>query len=419
MSSRPPDSAPPAFHIMTKPRGAICNLDCQYCYYLDKETLYPGSPFRMSADLLETYVRQYIQAQRVPEVNFAWQGGEPTLMGLDFFRQAAALQKKYQRPGMVITNSLQTNAVNLDGSWAEFFRQHNFLVGVSLDGPAALHDAYRWDKGGGPTHARVMAGIEVLRRHQVDFNILCCIHAANAPYPLEVYRFLRDQVGAQYLQFIPIVERENGSEDQDHVRLTRRSITGKQYGQFLRTVFDEWVRRDVGKVFVQLFDVCLGVWLGKPSSLCVHAETCGLNLAIEHNGDLYSCDHFVQPRHLLGNLQEENLLPLVASEQQAQFGRAKMETLPLYCQECEVRFICNGGCPKDRIRRTPDGEAGLNYLCEGYYDFFTSIDASMKMMRALILQGRPPADIMGLMGDQPPLETQSLQRPARRKKRRR
>jgi uncharacterized protein len=403
LSNRKPGeqvASPPAFHMMTKPRGAICNLDCEYCYFLSKEKLYPGSNFRMSPELLEIYIRKYIEAQRVSEITFAWQGGEPTLMGLDFFRRAVELQGKYRRPGMTIQNSLQTNGLLLDEEWAHFFARNQFLVGVSLDGPPELHDVYRKDKGGNPTHARVMKAIVLLRQNRVDFNILCCVQAANARRSLEVYRFLRDEARTNFIQFIPIVERENETGFQEGTRVSRRSISPWDYGQFLITIFEEWVRNDVGKVFVQMFDVCLGVWLGHPSSLCVHAETCGLALALEHNGDLYSCDHFVEPNYFLGNIREEDLLPLVGSKQQVRFGRAKKNDLPRYCQECEVRFICNGGCPKDRIRRTPSGEPGLNFLCEGYKAFFTHIDEKMKLMAALIKLGRPPADIIGILAGQ-------------------
>jgi uncharacterized protein len=393
--SKPPEAtSPSSFHIMTKQVGPICNLDCKYCYYLSKENLYPGSRFRMSDELLETFTRHYIESQRVSEVVFSWQGGEPTLIGLDFFRKAVEFQVKYRKPGMTIKNTLQTNGVSLDEDWAKFFRQHGFLVGVSLDGPAHLHDAYRIDKRGGPTHGRVMKGIQLLKQNAVDFNILCCVHAANGNFPLDVYRYIRDEVGSQFIQFIPIVERKNESGFQEGYRVTKRSVTGRQYGQFLISVFEEWVRRDVGEVFVQIFDVCLGVWMGHRAGLCIFEETCGLALALEHNGDLYSCDHFVEPRNFLGNIRQEDMLHLIASEKQAQFGLAKRDSLPRYCRECQVRFICNGGCPKNRIRKTPSGEPGLNYLCEGYKAFFTHIDRPMRLMARLISQQRPPSDVM-------------------------
>jgi uncharacterized protein len=383
------------FHILLKPRGAICNLDCAYCYFLSKEHLYPGSNFRMSEAMLESYTRQYIEAQsKIPEVTFAWQGGEPTLMGLPFFQRAVELQKQYAKPGMQISNTLQTNATILDDAWCEFFHTNNFLLGVSLDGPRELHDAYRVDKGGASTFDRVMRGIELLKKHRVEFNILATVHAANTNHPLEVYRFLRDEVGSQFIQFIPIVERANETGFQEGNQVTLRSVTGKQYGDFLVAIFDEWVRRDVGRVFVQIFDVALGVWLGQPASLCIFAETCGNALAMEHNGDLFSCDHFVEPRYKLGNIAQDKLLTLVDSEPQRKFGLDKRDTLPRYCRECSVRFICNGGCPKDRILTTPDGEPGLNYLCKGFKRFFTHIDQPMKTMVELLRQKHPPADIM-------------------------
>ena len=388
---------PRAFHLMTKPRGAICNLDCAYCYFLSKELLYPGSRFRMAHELLDTYTRQYIEAQRVPEVTFAWQGGEPTLMGLPFFRLAMELQGRYRRPGMKIHNTLQTNGTLLDDDWCHFFKEHAFLIGVSLDGPRHLHDCYRVDKGGKPTFERVIAGIDLLKRHGVELNILTTLHAGNAEHPLEVYRFLRDEVGTQFMQFIPIVERENETGYQEGQVVTPRSVTAEQYGTFLSAIFDEWVRHDVGRVYVQMFDVALAAWAGQRPGLCIFEETCGSALALEHNGDVYSCDHFVEPSYRLGNLQEIPLIELVASDQQRAFGRAKRDTLPRYCRECPVRFACNGGCPKDRILETPDGEGGLNYLCAGYRAFFTHIDRPMQVMAAELKAGRPPANIMRIM----------------------
>jgi uncharacterized protein len=385
---------PPAFHVMIKPRGAICNLDCKYCYYLPKERLYPDSRFCMSDDLLDTFTRQYIEAQRVPEVTFAWQGGEPTLMGLAFFERAIELQEQYKRPGMTIYNTLQTNGVTLDDDWCRFFKKHNFLVGVSIDGPKKLHDAYRVDKRGRPTFDRVMAGLELLKKHHVEFNTLTCVHAANGDYPLEVYHFLRDEVQSCYMQFIPIVVRDNETGFQEGETVTKHSVAGEQYGNFLNAIFDEWVRHDVGQVFVQIFDVALAAWIGQHPGLCIFEETCGTALVLEHNGNLYSCDHFVEPRHYLGNINEDALVTLVGLEQQRQFGLAKRDTLPRYCRECAVRFVCNGGCPKNRILHTLEGEAGLNYLCEGYKTFFGHITPHMKLMAAELLAGRSPANIM-------------------------
>ncbi len=385
---------PSAFHVMTKPRGAICNLDCDYCFYLRKEALYPGASFRMSDETLENYTRQYIAAQRAPEVNFAWQGGEPTLMGLDFFRRAVAVQKKYARPGMRIENALQTNGTLLDDAWCQFFAENRFLMGISLDGPREAHDLYRRDKGRSPTFERVLHSIELLKKHKVDFNLLTCVSAANVHQPLDVYHFLRDEIGAEFIQFIPIVEREDETGFQDGTTLTPRSITGEQYGRFLIAIFDEWVRRDVGSVFVQMFDTALGRWLGAPGGLCVFQETCGLALAMEHNGDVYSCDHFVKPRHRLGNLLETPLTELMGSARQKQFGLDKRASLPRYCRECPVLFACNGGCPKDRTEFTPDGEPGLNHLCSGFKAFFTHVDEPMRIMAGLLRQRRPAAEIM-------------------------
>jgi uncharacterized protein len=391
---KPQATALPAFHVMLKPRGAVCNLDCAYCYYLSKERLYPGSHFRMSDALLEEYTRQYIEAQPVPEVTFAWQGGEPTLIGLDFFRRAIGFQQRYRRPGMHIHNALQTNGVTLDDAWCRFFREHDFLVGISLDGPRDLHDAYRVDKGSKPTFDRVMAGLELLKKHGVEFNVLTTVHAANADHPLEVYRFLRDEAGAMFIQFIPILERDNETGFQEGEKVTARSVTGRQYGDFLIAIFDEWVRQDVGRVFVQIFDAALAAWLGQRPGLCIFEETCGTALAMEHNGDLYSCDHFVEPRYKLGNMQDVPLAEMVGSGPQRQFGLAKRDTLPRYCRECRVRFVCNGGCPKNRILHTPDGEPGLSFLCAGYKAFFTHIDRPMRMMAAEVRAGRPAANIV-------------------------
>lgn len=391
---------PPSFHVMTKPRGAICNLDCDYCYFLSKEMLYKGSRFRMALDLLEEYTRQYIEAQQVNQVTFTWQGGEPTLMGLPFFKKAIELQQKYRRPGMFIQNSIQTNGTLLNDEWAAFFKEHDFLVGLSLDGPRELHDAYRHDKGGQGTFDKVVKAVALLKKHGVEFNILSTINAANVEHPLEVYRFLRDEVGTEFIQFIPIVERQNKTGFQEGHQVTERSITGEQYGRFMIAVFDEWVRRDVGKVFVQLFDTALNSWLGLPSGLCVFDETCGTGLAMEHNGDIYSCDHFVEPKHKLGNLRKLPMLQMAGSEQQRQFGLAKRETLPGYCRECPVLFACNGGCPKDRILTTPDSEAGLNYLCAGYRAFFTHIDRPMKLMAREIRLRRSPANVMAILAQE-------------------
>ena len=414
-----PTNAPPAFHILTKPTGAICNLDCKYCFFLSKEMLYPGSRFRMADELLEEYMRQYIEAQAVPQVTVAWQGGEPTLMGVDFFRRSIEYAEKYKKPDMTIEYTIQTNGTKLDDEWGEFFREHNFLVGISFDGPPELHDAYRVDKGGKPTFDRVMRGLDFLKKHNVDFNILCTVHAANADHPVEVYRFFRDELGAEFMQFIPIIERASEATlpganlgwgerpggtrplyTQEGDLVTERSVQPEQYGRFLIGIFDEWVRRDVGRVYVQHFDVALGAWVGQPGAVCIFAPTCGNALAVEHNGDLYSCDHYVEPDYLLGNIQETPMIELVASDKQRKFGQDKQDTLPRYCRECEVRFACHGGCPKNRFIETPDGEPGLNYLCAGYKAFFNHIDQPMQIMAELLRRNRAPAEIVQILAAQ-------------------
>jgi len=318
-------------------------------------------------------------------------------MGLDFYRQAVELQHKYRVPGMKINNSFQTNGILLDQEWCQFFRLNQFLIGISLDGPAPLHDAYRVDKGGRPTFDRVMQAIDLLKKHQVEFNILACVNNLTAEHPVEVYRFLRDEIGAQFIQFIPIVEKQASLHAPAGVpasEVSSRSVSGQAFGDFMIAIFDEWVRRDVGQVFVQLFDVSLAAWAGYRPGLCVHEETCGQALAMEHNGDLYACDHFVDPGYLLGNIVERSLADLVVLPQQRRFGKDKKAGLPSMCRQCRVRFICNGGCPKDRILKTPQGESGLNYLCAGYKAFFIHIDRPMKHMARLLHEDRPPAEIM-------------------------
>ena len=402
--------APPAFHLLAKPTGAVCNLDCSYCFFLSKEMLYPGSRFRMADELLEEYLRQLIESHsRVPEVTIAWQGGEPTLMGLDFFRRSVELANRYLRPGQRAVYTIQTNATLLDDHWAAFFEEYDFLVGVSIDGPRELHDAYRVDKGGKGSFGKVVRGLDALRAAGVEWNALTTIHAANADRGRDVYRFLRDELEARFIQFIPIIERVAVGEAeawtswrdrplymQQGDEVTSRSVTADQYGRFLIDVFEEWVRRDVGEVYVQMFDVALANWVGEPPSLCVHSETCGLALALEHTGDVYSCDHFVEPEHKLGNIRMTHLLDLVDSPQQRQFGLDKRETLPQYCLDCDVRFACHGGCPKDRFISTPDGEPGLNVLCAGFKAFFHHVDEPMRTMGALLAEGRAPAEIVDL-----------------------
>jgi uncharacterized protein len=405
-------NAPPAFHLLAKPTGSACNLDCKYCFFLSKEMLYPGSRFRMADDLLEIYICQLLEAHHTPEVGVNWQGGEPTLMGLDFFKRSIALVEKYKKPGQQVGYTVQTNGVLLDDDWCAFFKAHGVLVGLSVDGPKALHDAYRVNKGGRGSFDQVMRGLAYLQKHGVDFNILCTVHAANGDHPLEVYRFFRDELQARHIQFIPIVERATaedlaatnkgwGEQDSAERRLytqsgalvSERSIGAEQFGRFLIAIFEEWVRRDVGTVFVQTFDVALGSWLGQ-HNLCVVSPTCGNSLALEHNGDLYSCDHFVEPDHLLGNIRDKSMGEMVASDKQRKFGCAKFETLPQYCRNCDVLFACYGDCPRNRFIETPDGEPGLNYLCAGYKLFYHHIDKPMKAMADLLRQGRYADEVM-------------------------
>jgi uncharacterized protein len=371
----------------------------------------------MADELLESYIKQLLEAHQVPEVTIAWQGGEPTLMGLDFFRRSVEYVEKFKKPNQQVQHTMQTNGTKLDDEWCAFFKENDFLIGLSVDGPKEVHDTYRVNKGGQGSFDQVMGGLEYLRKHEVDFNILCSVHAANSDRPLEVYRFFRDELGAEFMQFIPIVERATeqllplanlgwsediGKERPLYVQqgnlITDRTVSAEQYGQFLSTIFDEWVMRDVGKVYVQLFDVALGSWIGQ-HNLCIFSPTCGNALALEHNGDLYACDHYVEPDYLLGNIMEERMIDLVASEKQRKFGQDKYDTLPKYCQECEVLFACYGGCPKNRFIETPDGEPGLNYLCAGYKKFFNHVNEPMRFMANELRHNRPPVNVMTYMAD--------------------
>ena len=396
-----PENAPPAFHLLAKPTGAACNLDCAYCFFLDKELLYPNSKFRMPDEVLEAYIRQLIESHRTDQVTISWQGGEPTIMGLDFYRKAIVLAEKYRRPGMTFLHTMQTNGTLLTDEWCEFFKENDFLIGLSIDGPRELHDIYRLDKGGKPTFDRVMRGLRLLQKHGVEYNLLTTINRVNADYPLEVYRFLRDEAGTDWMQFIPVVERIN--EDgltlyQEGTTVSDRSVLPEQFGNFLSTIFDEWVRHDVGQVYVQTFEATARNWLGMDSSgMCVFNETCGQGLAIEHNGDLYACDHFVEPKYHLGNIQEAHMIELVASEQQLKFGQDKRDALPQYCLDCDVRFACKGECPKNRFLTTPDGDPGLNYLCAGFKQFFHHIAFPMKIMAGLIRRGHPATEVMRIL----------------------
>ena len=394
---------PPRIHVLAKPSGATCNLACSYCFFLDKELLYPGSKFRMTEETLEVYIRQLIETHRSNEVTVAWQGGEPTLMGLDFYRKAIQLQEKYRRPGMTFENTMQTNGTLLNDDWCLFFKENSFLIGLSLDGPRDLHDTYRVDKGGKPTFDRVMHGLRLLQKHGVEHNILTTVNRVTGDHPREVYRFLRDEAGASWIQFIPVVERisadgHNLSQAGDQV--SDRTVRPEQFGRFLIRVFDEWSRNDIGRVYVTNFEAALANWLGLPSSgTCVFDKTCGYGLALEHNGDLYSCDHFVEPAYLRGNIKMKHMVEMVGSEGQYEFGRHKLDSLPKYCLECPVRFACSGECPKNRFLTTSDGEPGLNYLCAGYKAFFQRVDEPMKMMAALIRSGGQAPDVMPAMAE--------------------
>jgi uncharacterized protein len=405
-------NSPPGFHLLAKPSGSTCNIDCTYCFFLSKEALYPNEKHRMSGATLEAYIRQLLESHRGPEVTVAWQGGEPTLMKVEFFRRSVELVEKYRRADQIVQHTFQTNGILLDDEWCAFFKEHNFLVGLSVDGPRELHDTYRVDRRGRGTFDRVMQGWRALRQHGVEFNILCTVNAANQNHGRRVYRFFRDEMEAKWVQFIPIVERANEetlqlanegwSEKSRGKRLlytqtgnlvTKRTVGALQYGRFLVDVFEEWVRHDVGTVYVQLFDVTLEAFFGR-HSLCVHAPTCGFGPALEYNGDLYSCDHYVEPRFRLGNIHQTHMLKLVASPEQRKFGEDKRDTLTAQCRSCQVRNWCNGGCPKDRFAISRDGEPGHNYLCAGLEHFFMHTGPAFMTMAQLLRSGLAPAELM-------------------------
>ncbi len=435
---------------MAKPIGPTCNLECAYCYYLEKASLYPDrSDFRMSDDTLETFVRQYIEAQPGPAVSFAWQGGEPTLLGLDFFHRVVALQQKHAPDGVQVQNSLQTNGTLLDEEWCEFLAEHEFLVGISIDGPRALHDQFRRTRVDGATFDQVTNGLSLLQQHDVEHNVLCVVNALNSQHPLDVYRFFKMH-GVEWIQFIPLVEPLDGSactseneripddripkrhdcnevysapswvsergglveqHDDDYQRVleaaratpvSHRSVDPEAYGTFMRTIFDEWVRNDVGTVSVRLFDQCLERLRYGTAGLCVFSETCGTQLAMEHNGDVYACDHFVEQGFERGNIHETHLARLVDDPGQRQFGDYKRDGLPNRCMSCDVRAFCNGGCPKNWHLETPDGELGLNYLCAGYRRFFTYVQPYLALFERTLDDGLPPAfvmDVVALLDD--------------------
>jgi uncharacterized protein len=404
-----PTDAPASFHVMAKPTGAVCNLACGYCFFLNKDLLYPGSSFRMSDEVLAEYLDQYMRAQQVPVCNVSWQGGEPTLMGLGFFERSVELSRAKAPPGMRLEYSIQTNGTMLDDAWCEFFRGNEFLVGLSMDGPRDLHDRYRVDRHGRPTFDRTLRAARLMRRHGVEFNILCAVNSANVSHAVEVYRFFLDELGASWIQFIPVVERVNSDGStmrQEGTTVTERSVAPAQWGEFLIGVFEEWIRGDVGEVHVNFFESAFASFLGVPALMCIFQETCGEAMVLEHNGDLYSCDHFVEPGHLLGNIMERPMSELAASDRQVQFGEAKLSTLPGHCLSCDVRFACNGECPKNRFRLAPDGEPGLNYLCAGYRAFFEHVDGPMRRMAELYRAGRSPAEITDPVSDEDSQTTQ-------------
>jgi uncharacterized protein len=405
---------PPRFHLLAKPSGSTCNIDCTYCFFLSKESLYPNEKNRMSEATLEAYIRQLLESHRTPNVTVAWQGGEPTLMKVEFFRRSIELVEKYRRPEQIVQHTFQTNGILLDDEWCSFFKEHNFLVGLSVDGPRELHDEYRVDRSKKGTFDKVMKGWSLLHKHGVEFNVICTVNAANEKHGRTVYRFFRDEMDAKWVQFIPIVERASaetidianqGWSDQPNRKrllytqdgnlVMKRSVGGEQYGRFLVDVFEEWVRHDVGKVYVQLFDVTLEAYFGR-HLLCIHAPTCGYGPALEYNGDVYSCDHFVEPRYKLGNIHQTPLVQLVASAEQRKFGDDKRDLLTAQCKSCEVKQLCNGGCPKDRFALSRDGEAGQNYLCAGLELFFKHTRPAMQTMAQLLQQNRAPSDVMAL-----------------------
>ncbi|GLR10958.1 anaerobic sulfatase maturase [Mixta theicola] len=390
-------------HVMAKPSGSVCNIDCTYCFYLEKATLYPerNQNWRMSDETLEQFIRQHITAQNSDHVNFVWQGGEPTMMGLPFFRRVVALCEKYAN-GRTTGHALQTNGILLNDAWASFFAEQGFLIGLSIDGPAHLHNPYRVNRAGKGTHEQVMAAMARLKAHRVEFNTLTVVGKHNVDQAREVYEFLL-AAGSRYIQFIPLVERMSTEATrvlnlvmpgESAATLAPWTVPSWQYGEFLKQIFDIWVRRDVNRVYVQMFDVALAAWTGQPPVLCVHAETCGHAFALESNGDLYNCDHFVYPEHLLGNIHQHSIQELNNSERAIAFGQAKRETLTADCRRCDYRFVCHGGCPKHRFAVSPSGHPGHNYLCAGYKHFFQHITRAMNVWRQLLDQGYPIPAIM-------------------------
>ncbi|MBO8454893.1 MAG: anaerobic sulfatase-maturation protein [Bacteroidetes bacterium] len=402
-------AGPVAFNVMIKPAGSLCNLDCRYCYYLDKADIYGGVEPRMSLQMLETCVREYIQANDVPEVTFNWHGGEPLVMGLDFYRKAVALEQKYAGD-KTIRNTIQTNGTLIDQNWASFFRDNGFLVGISIDGPADLHDRYRRDKGGAPTFDKVLRGISLLYRNNVEFNTMTTVNKTSEGRGLEVYSFLKS-IGSRYMQFMPVVEHvkyplgANGkpvkgarpyivSPQEEGASIAPWSVDALAFGKFLTDIFDSWVLSDVGRYFVNIFDAALACWCGVMPGTCAYAQTCGGNSIIEHNGDVYPCDHFVYSGYRLGNVAEDSLRTMMESGQQVRFGISKRNSLPYKCLKCRYLFACNGECPKHRFSRTESGETGLNALCEGYFKFYSHVAPYMDKMKELLSAGLAPAGVM-------------------------
>lgn len=392
-------------YVMLKPAGAHCNLACKYCYYLEKNNLYQNSHrYLMSDEMLEQFTREYIEAQTMPQVLFTWHGGEPLMRSIDFYKKALALQKKYAN-GKQIDNVIQTNGTLLTDEWCEFFAQNHWLVGISIDGPQEYHDHYRVTPAGKPSWEKVMQGISLLKKHRVEWNAMAVVNAYNAEHPLEFYHFFRDN-GCQYLQFTPIVERLTEHEDgrtlasladDREIPLADASVTPQQWGNFLCTIFDDWVRHDVGKTFVEIFDCTLANWMGVLPGICAYSKECGHAGVMEHNGDVYSCDHFVFPEYKLGNIREQSLIDMLYGGKQQAFSRLKHTSLPRQCKECDIEFACHGECPKNRFEKDKYGEPGLNYLCQGYYQYYTHVAPYMDFMKRELLAQRPPANIMNVL----------------------
>lgn len=389
-------------YVMLKPAGAHCNLACKYCYYLEKNKLYPTAQRHlMSDEILEQFTREYIEAQTMNQVLFTWHGGEPLLRSIDFYRKALSLQQKYGG-GRRIDNVIQTNGTLLTDEWCEFFAQNHWLVGISIDGPQPYHDHYRLTAAGKPSWQKVMQGIKLLKKHGVEWNAMAVVNAYNANHPLEFYRFFKEN-GCQFLQFTPIVERQTRHEDgrtlasladKNEIPLSEASVTPEQWGYFLCAIFDEWVRKDVGKIFVEIFDCTLANWMGVSPGICAYSKECGHAGVMEHNGDVYSCDHFVFPEYKLGNIRDHSLIDMLYGEQQQEFSRLKHSSLPRQCKECDMEFACHGECPKNRFMKDKYGDSGLNYLCLGYYHYYQHVAPYMDYMKQELMAQRPPSNIM-------------------------